>query len=269
MNASCCACSAGPVVEEFATPRVTVFVCRACGHRTARHAATESNADYHQQYDQGAFLDALRVTRERQAPRILTWIRAAAPDATRLLDYGCGRGWFLDAAKAAGWDVLGFDTSPMAVQLLRERGISASGEPPAGKHDVITLLDVIEHFRPDDLVPRLSALKADLMIIKVPTSSGLLYRLARGHALEQLYQVGTEPPHHHYFNQRSLRHVLSRAGMQVIGVHRDRDFEPSTLAARAGLRFPLTSLAGAVAAAAALVLRMEDSIIALARPTAA
>src|SRR5207237_9967485 len=113
----------------------------------------------------------------------------------------CGRGWFLDVAKAAGWNVLGVDTSPMAVELLRQRGIPATRELPASKYEVITLLDVIEHFRPDDLVPRLSALKADLMIIKVPTSSGLLYRLARGHALEQLYQVGTEPPHHHYFNQ--------------------------------------------------------------------
>ncbi len=269
MSASCCACSAGPIVEEFATPRLTVLRCRACGHRIARHAAVEPKADYHRQYDQGAFVDVLRVTRERQARDILRWIRAAAPAATRLLDYGCGRGWFLDAAKADGWDVLGFDTSPMAVDLLRQRGISATAELPAGKTEVITLLDVIEHFRPDDLIPRLSALKADLVVIKVPTSSGLLYRLARGRALERLYQVGTDPPHHHYFNERSLRHVLSRAGMRVIEIHRDRDFEPSTLAARAGLRVPLARFAAAVVAAAAQALRMEDSLICLARPTAA
>ena len=110
---------------------------------------------------------------------------------------------FLVWCSAAGVEVV-------TLWLLSTDNLSRPAE------ELTPLLDVIEHFPVDDLVSRLSSLKADLMVIKVPTSSGLLYRLARGRALEQLYQVGTEPPHHHYFNQRSLRHVLSRAGMQVI-----------------------------------------------------
>ncbi|MCA1825550.1 MAG: class I SAM-dependent methyltransferase [Myxococcales bacterium] len=265
---TCPACSSGAVLFDFETPRLKVWKCRSCGHRLAQHLAVESLLDYHQQYDQGAFVDSLRATRVRQARRILGWIREAEPAATRLLDYGCGRGWFLDEAKAAGWQVAGADSSPMAVQMLRDRGIAAVDLDRPIESEVVTLLDVIEHFTVEELVPRLSAVRARVVVIKVPTSEGLLYRFARGRALEQMYQVGTYPPHHHYFNRRSLRHVLARAGMQPLGFHRDRDFEPSTVAARAGLHFPLAGVAGSVAAAAAALLRMEDSLISLARPRA-
>jgi len=88
-------------VESFDARGSNGSRCAACGHRVALHSSEAPAADYHEQYDPGAFLDALRATRIRQARFIVGRIRAAAPDATRLLDYGCGRGWFIDEARAA------------------------------------------------------------------------------------------------------------------------------------------------------------------------
>jgi len=56
------------------------------------------------------------------------WARVGAtvdpPDA--LLDVGAGRGWLLERAPTAGArHVAGADTSEMAVQGLRDRGIEA------------------------------------------------------------------------------------------------------------------------------------------------
>jgi 2-polyprenyl-3-methyl-5-hydroxy-6-metoxy-1,4-benzoquinol methylase len=56
------------------------------------------------------------------------WARVGAtvdpPDA--LLDVGAGRGWLLERARAAGArHVAGADTSAIAVQGLRDRGIEA------------------------------------------------------------------------------------------------------------------------------------------------
>jgi hypothetical protein len=257
----CPACSSA-LVADFTTQRLAVSRCTSCAHRVAQHAAGAPQVDYHQQYDQGAFVDALRATRVRQARRILGWIRQAEPAATRLLDYGCGRGWFLEEAVNAGWRATGADSSPMALQMLRERGIEAIGLDQPIASDVVTLLDVVEHFTPEELVPRLSGIRAKLVVIKIPTSQGLLYRLARGRGREQLYQAGTSPPHYHYFNERSLKLVAKRASLGVLAVHRDRDFEPSTLAARAGVGVPF---AGAAASALVRLLRMEDSLICLAR----
>jgi len=80
-----------------------------------KHSGTPSSADYHEQYETGAFLEALRVTRIRQAKAILPRVRLHAPKATRLLDFGCERGWFLlffeilimDAADRYAWCACG------------------------------------------------------------------------------------------------------------------------------------------------------------------
>jgi Zn ribbon nucleic-acid-binding protein len=141
----CPACQSEELVADFETPRLEVRRCASCGHRLARHELLRTLQDYHEQYDQGAFVDALRATRVRQAKRILGWIREADPSATRLLDYGCGRGWFLEEAKAAGWQVTGADSSEMAIRMLRERGIAAAGLDQPIASEVVTLLDVIEH----------------------------------------------------------------------------------------------------------------------------
>jgi SAM-dependent methyltransferase len=253
--------------------------------------AADRLEDYHQQYEQGAFVSSLRTTRLRQARRILRWIRAAVPTAGRLLDVGCGKGWFLEAAQGDGWNVAGTDTSAKAVELLASRGITGfllragdrglPADASALAPEVVTLLDVIEHFPIPDLLGRLTGVigtagpALQLLVIKVPTSSGLLYRVAgtlrkvgSPRILEQLYQVGTTPPHCHYFGPRSLRALLQRAGLLLVGLRYDRDFEPSSLSERAGLEKlrRLVQAAGAATAAMAWALRMEDALVCLARP---
>ena len=143
---------------------------------------------------------------------------------------------------------------------------------------MLTLLDIIEHFPPDELLERLKSLvsvELQLVVIKVPTSSGLFYRMATAMRksgaptmLERLYQAGTWPPHYHYFSHRSLGALVARAGLRLIEAHRDRDFEPSVLAKRVGMRLPrpLVYLGGVGVAVAASALHMEDSLIFLATP---
>jgi hypothetical protein len=148
---------------------------------------------------------------------------------------------------------------------------------------VLTLLDVIEHF-PDgtaaELVAKLmQALRPELalVVVKVPVSSGLLYRMASTlsavgarSALEQFYQVGTDPPHHHYFSIESARRVLERARLEIVDTARDIDFEPRLLQERAraarGLPPPLVHAVARVAGSAASLLGMQDSAIFFAHP---
>lgn len=289
-GARCPVCE-GTLRPHVETPRLAVAACTECGHAVAEHAASRANgADYHRQYDDGAFLDALRATRVRQASRILGSIRRVAPAARSLLDFGCGRGWFLDAASRAGFGPLaGADGSALAIELLRDRGVDAvqvtdggSAEALAGALEftpqVMTLLDVVEHFPAAAAVERLTALvralRPELVVVKVPVRNGLLYRsavaLARvgaPAAIEQLYQVGTDPPHRAYFSRRSLERFLTRVGLRPLEVFGDRDFEPEHLAARARALAGAPRLArgaGALAAAAAAC-GLEDAAVAIAR----
>ena len=280
---------------EWASPRLRVAFCPGCGHRTADHRIHgPPDSDYHDQYEQGAFVEALAATRRRQARRILSLVRAETPGARRLLDFGCGRGWLLEEAARAGFDrVAGADASRRAVTGLRDRGLEAvlvpAGEPDrfdaaqlSFRPQVLTLLDVVEHFAPERAGRILAGLLASLgpevevVVVKVPDSGGLLYRIAsvaarvgaRG-ALEQLYQVGTSPPHRSYFSRRSLQALLAGAGLEGRAVLGDRDFEPRLLRDRVATlqRTPraVGALAGWTLAACAGALDMHDALVCLAR----
>ncbi len=286
-----CPICAATLRPDARTARLAVWRCPACGHRSAEHASSAPDADYHLQYSQGEFLDALERTRRRQAQRIVTLIGKHLARPTALLDFGAGRGWLLDTARSAGFERLaGVDRSELSRRLLRERGFEALAVdadvssrdtlPKASfRPEVLTLLDVLEHFPPQDAATTLRSLighfQPRLVVVKVPVSSGLLYRLARGlcavgasGALEQLYQVGSHPPHYSYFSRSSLETLLATCQLELLDGIADLEFEPAELSrrARALRRFePLAHGLGIAAACTAQALAMQDSWIAVAR----
>jgi hypothetical protein len=281
-----------------------VLRCPACGHRLALHApCSAGERDYHAQYDQGAFLDTLRATRLRQAERLLDAIgrhlSASGPNGGTgggdLLDYGAGRGWFLAACRRRGIAPLaGADTSELAVAGLKGEGIEAHriadeedpgselGRALSFRPRAMTLLDTLEHFPPDRLVSRLASLRGalgaelELLVVKVPVP-GLLYRGARLASslgihgpIRQLYQMGTWPPHFHYFSPRSLERMLGELGFAVVERIGDLDFEPALLAPRMGVRgralAPLVGLAAGAAAGLIRATDLYDTVFLLAKP---
>jgi len=270
--------------------------CRRCGHIVAAHAPLSGTeqTDYHLTYEQNDFVAALAATRRRQAGRILEALGALAPTPRSLFDFGCGRGWLLEVARERGLvDVAGGDVSALALDLLRQRGMPAlelDTEQPFEKLElgrlpfvpqVITLLDVVEHF-PGDIGARLArwleALPDGVLYvgIKVPVRDGLLFSIAdlarRAGAVgpgQQLFQIGTYPPHYQYFSRRSLDALIAKLGLQTVSALDDLDFEPEQLGRRLTskgravrrLAAPLGQLLGGVARRA----QRADSRIVIAR----
>jgi hypothetical protein len=288
-----------PLLRTTGTPHVTSLRCPGCGHTVAEHrSGAESAVDYHRQYDEGEFLGSLATTRRRQAKAILGRIRAQLPDADALLDFGAGRGWFLDEARASGMTRLaGTDTSSDAVSGLRERGTEGVLIPPptesawdvrlgtlSFRPRIVTFLDVIEHFPAERLSSMFAGIvdqlrpELELVAIKVPVSDGFLYRtagvLARAGVtgpLDQLYQVGTFPPHYSYFSRRSLAELLARHGLKQVDAFGLLEFDPSTFGSRvAALRRAPRAATRLLGATTALVAERttQDSYVALARPIA-
>jgi hypothetical protein len=111
----------------------------------------------------------------------------------------------------------------------------------------------------------------------VPVADGLLYRLAvllsrlgLQAPIEQLYQVGTDPPHYSYFSRRSLLHLLATLRLQVRAVVGDADFDAATMRGRVRalrrLPGPAVSSGSRAAVLIGRWLSAEDAIIVLARP---
>lgn len=299
---ACPVCRSPRLALERSTRAVRILKCAECGHRVASHAPTSSGSavDYHEQYETGAFLESLEATRRRQGKRIAGWIRDRLPDADGLVDVGTGRGWFLDCCRDAGFrNLAGADLSPLSLQLTSSRGYDAleiEATAAGGwsipydrlsfRPSILTFLDVIEHLPAATIAERLSELiepamsSLRLIVVKVPSSRGILYRIATGLSrlgfpgpLEQLYQAGSDPPHMSYFSQRSLTMLLERCGFERVGQLDDPDFEPGLLHKRLRSQSAIIRAAanagGYALEALGRVFGRYDTMIFMARPRGA
>jgi hypothetical protein len=281
---ACPVCDSHERAREHEDAELSTWRCRACGHRTAEHAAAEARSDYYEHTPQDPrFVASLGATRRRQAGDILARVAALDEAPWSWLDLGCGRGWFLREARARGvaraW---GFDTSRLATDALRGDGFPMAGAAGAalwpdwstlpGPPDYVSLLDVLEHFEGGEARAALVRLRAELpalraVVVKVPTSEGVFFRAARAlaaaapGAYRQLFQVGTFPPHWHYFCRGSLERLLADAGFETIASWTDRDVD------NLFHRIPaIASWPGGALAAGAVRLLPADALIVVARP---
>ncbi|HEY8206054.1 MAG TPA: methyltransferase domain-containing protein [Myxococcaceae bacterium] len=291
----CPACLEHRFERAEATPRVVVRRCRACGHRVADFPGPPpTEQDFLLQDSGESYTGSLKATRVRQAGALVAALKREAGAVEGLLDYGCGRGWFLEVARSEGLKPLaGADTSGTSMDALAAVGIEGVRiEDPMRpaltvqrlpfRPRVVSLLDVVEHIAPDRLAAWLTelldALRPDLrfVLIKVPISGGVMYRAASALAragvsapLDQLYQVGRLPPHVNYFSVRSMRALLDQLRLPLVRVVRDPEFEASGLKERAtflqALPPPVATAAGGAAIGLARVLRMEDTAAFLCR----
>lgn len=278
------------------TAHLQVRRCRACGHRVAAFPGPPpSEQDFLLQDSTESYTGTLKVTRVRQARALVAALRREAGGAVEgLLDYGCGRGWFLEVARDEGVKPLaGADTSGTSMDSLSALGIpgvriedpmhpARTVERLPFRPRVVSLLDVVEHIDPDALAgwltELLDALRPDLkyVLVKVPISGGVMYRTASALAragmaapLDQLYQVGRTPPHVNYFSVRSMRALLDRLRLPLLTMVRDPEFEASGLKERAtflqALPPSVATAAGGAAIGLARALRMEDTAAFLCR----
>ena len=137
----------------------------------------------------------------------------------RLLDVGSGRGRFLAAAKAAGWEVVGIELEPeMAKELSRRFGIdvvvgTAIDAEAQGPFDVITMWHVLEHL-PDPLAALMRASDSlrpeGMLIVSVPNYASAQARLGGDHWLHL-----DIPRHIYHFSPDPLSRLVERAGFRV------------------------------------------------------
>ncbi|MDE2490927.1 MAG: class I SAM-dependent methyltransferase [Elusimicrobia bacterium] len=140
-----------------------------------------------------------------------------------MLEVGCGKGRFLEAAKRKGYRVYGIEPSSrsFAVASRLVRGFIA----PIGFEDIATVADfpreyefvmlwhVLEHLdAPDSLLAQARRLLSDggRLVIAVPNFASLQARVGGAN----WYHL--DPPRHvHHFTPRSLRLLAEKCGFEV------------------------------------------------------
>lgn len=172
----------------------------------------------------------------------LGWIERSRPPGKRVLDVGAAYGLFLKVAREEGWQASGVEIAPdCALEAAELSGASvACGDfldvPLQGPYDVITMFDVIEHFRdPVACMKRAHGLLAPggLLVLETGDIATPYARLLgdRWHFLDP-------PQHLFYFSLDGMKRVLRDAGFTAFDVHRP------------GRRVSLTNIAFKLSAAA-------------------
>ena len=175
----------------------------------------------------GTGIEGLDTVRLMNFETLLDRLETRRPlQGARVLEVGCAKGWFLDAAVRRGARVHAIEPEMANAQEARGRGHDVeTGFFPAdlvdrGPYDLVVFNDVFEHL--PDAGGAIAAVEAllvpgGLAVLNLPSSNGALYRIATlmdragyGTPLDRLWQKGLPSPHVSYFDARNLEALAGR-----------------------------------------------------------
>ena len=171
---------------------------------------------------------AERFNKQPQYAGIAREIRAelggAAGRRPRLLEVGCGFGYFLDVAFEEDFDVVGLEFNQHAVERLRRKyafpilaGPLEETPLERGSLDAAVLFDVIEHLRdPFTALDRLheAVVANGLLVLSTMDSDSLVSRLI-GKRLEDFRRTRE---HLFFFSRETLSRLLRERGFEVVRI---------------------------------------------------
>jgi SAM-dependent methyltransferase len=212
-------------VKEF-----DIIACGPCGFRHVVPLPDPAELDgvYREEYytlEKPNFIAYAQEDQEwaelAQTDRLAIFERLLPRERRRLLDIGCGPGWFLKTAKERGWQVRGIEPSRQAAAHARSLGIemvegffSARSAPALGNFDTVHLNNVLEHVpNPIEVLTlaRDVLSPGGLLCVNVPNDFTPFQRSAA--AALSLSEWWVAPPHHlNYFDFDSLAALYQRLG---------------------------------------------------------
>jgi len=138
----------------------------------------------------------------------------------RLLDIGCGKGNFLNAARHDGWSVCGIEPTRRSAEYARkEHGIDVietglhESDIAANSFDVVSMWHVLEHLPdPRSVLNEINRILVEggILIIAVPNIASLQAVFGRGKWFH------LDPPRHViHFSPEFLSRLLRQSGFQI------------------------------------------------------
>ncbi|WP_299665358.1 class I SAM-dependent methyltransferase [uncultured Ruegeria sp.] len=178
--------------------------------------------------DGGTGIDGLEDLRKSNFDILLSQLEATRPLAgLTLLEVGCSKGLFLEAALSRGIKTTGIEPEIAMADQARAKGLEVfdgffpDAMPAGATYDIIVFNDVFEHL--PDPTAALVACQSHLrrngsLLINLPSSDGAFYRISKlfsrlgwSGPYERLWQKGFPSPHTFYFNPKNLRELVEKS----------------------------------------------------------
>jgi 2-polyprenyl-3-methyl-5-hydroxy-6-metoxy-1,4-benzoquinol methylase len=216
-----------PSVFDARTKGFGLTRCVQCTFRFVNPRPSRAHLD---RFYGGQEYDCHRATSATDIPDrarfLLDRIAQYVPRAPRckLLDFGCGSGYLLKHASAAGWDAVGFDIGAAAIESCRRQNLRAERDLDrlAGtQFDAIVFNQVFEHIEEPGTAltgaARLLSRKGKIFVV-VPNAASLRAQLSapllsRHFGFDERYRAF--PIHLSYFTPTTLRTILRKHGFRA------------------------------------------------------
>ncbi|WP_245189580.1 class I SAM-dependent methyltransferase [Lunatimonas salinarum] len=139
----------------------------------------------------------------------------------RILDYGCGTGYFISAAAKKGWETVGYEPNTIALDEAKKR----TGKSPISdlailnkekKFDAITLFHVLEHIH--DLNKTIKLIlnllkKRGLLFIAIPNLNSIDFKQK-----QENWAALDVPRHLYHFNPDTMTYLANQYGLKIVEI---------------------------------------------------
>ena len=222
---------AGPILDSVKD--FDVIECESCGfkHVVPLLTAEEMAQYYSEQFvaKRPLYVDVLREDLEWwrmvYAEQYALFEKYLSAKRRRILDVGCGLGFFLQLGKERGWETLGIEPSRQACEHARGLGLDVvnnvlgEGQAPGlGTFDVVHMHEVLEHVTDAIGMVRLCRELIEpggLFCVIVPNDYNPLQKVLRDHLGYNPWWV-SPPEHINYFDYLSLPRLLCSTGFDIL-----------------------------------------------------
>ena len=191
--------------------------CKDCGFVFARVQPTQEQLIAHYEgYGRNDYLSPVTIKRYRE---ILQSFEPARK-TNRLLDVGCGIGYFLEEAIKMGWEVYGTEYTDKAIEICSAKGIHMHQGALDPNHyepesfDIITSFEVIEHIdNPREEIKNITSIlrKGGYFYVTTPNFNSLLRYYLKGD-----YNIIDWPEHLSYYTPSTLKKLMQDHGLKKV-----------------------------------------------------
>lgn len=205
-----------PLEKYFAAHLVK---CNSCRFVFSRKIPTEQELiEYYNGYGRNDYLSPITIKRYNELLDEMEKFRKT----NRILDVGCGIGYFLEEAKKRNWEVYGTEYTDKAIEICESKGIKMhQGKLDTSNYDpeffdIITSFEVLEHINnPIEEANNFNIVlrKGGLVYLTTPNFNSLLrYRL------KERYDVITYPEHLSYYTPKTLNRLFKKHGFKKLKI---------------------------------------------------
>lgn len=215
---NCRLCKSRRIKNLLKKDSALIFKCRDCGIVFLGNELNEKSIeDLYKYYSSTGFSNYLSPVTKLRYEKLLDGFEKYRKN-NRLIDIGCGAGYFMLAASKKGWQVEGIEISDEAIKLSEEKGQKVfkgdvdSLDLEKNKYDVAILTELLEHARnPEAIIKRLCYIlrPGGIAYLTTPNYEGLTRRLAGS----RWGMFNME--HMFYFTPKILTSILKRHGFNI------------------------------------------------------